>query len=98
MLLAEASSQTLPSGWGWSLIFQTYSSWPGLGAGPLGVCTEFLCSFIKKKKKSFIKKPQMAGSWAGCGGTAKGCEISFGGDENILKLNRNAGFTAHWIY
>lgn len=96
MLLAEASSQTLPSGWGWSLIFQTYSSWPGLGAGPLGVCTEFLCSFIKKKKNPSLKSPK----WleAGCGGTAKGCEISFGGDESILKLNRNAGFTAHWIY
>ena len=87
----------LPSDWGWSLIFQTYSSWPGLGTSPLGVCSEFLCSFIKKKK-SFIKKPQMARSWAGCGETAKGCEISFVGDESIMKLNLNGGFTALWIY
>ena len=50
----------LPSGWGWSLIFQTYSSWPGLGTSPLGVCTEFLCSFIKKKKKTTpsLKSPK----------------------------------------
>lgn len=40
----------------------------------------------------------MARSWVGCGETAKGCEISFGGDESILKLNLNGGFTALWIY
>ena len=48
----------LPSDWGWSLIFQTYSSWPGLGTSPLGVCSEFLCSFIKKKKNPSLKSPK----------------------------------------
>lgn len=69
----------LPPGLGWSLIFRPHSNWPGLSTSPFGFCIEFLCSFIKKTQKSFIKKPQMVGGRARCGRTAKGCEVSFWG-------------------
>ena len=77
-----SSSRLIPVGLAWGLV---------LWGSALNFCVLSL-----KKKNPSLKSPK----WleAGCGGTAKGCEISFGGDESILKLNHNAGFTAHWIY